>query len=333
MKKGLLKRVESIVLIVTLLCTVFSSLALADEPDMQEVLVSFNAGENGCYRYNEETGEFDFVPPPEFIEEEAVPVLAIGSTLIQDEDISPCTIIGDDNREPVYNPTSQYASTCLIISNFSGTKRGGTGWLINDTYVMTAGHVLYDLKYGLGFASSVEVYVGASGGKYSDYRVGRCEVVGGEFIGTTIEEYYTKGVFDDWGIIKLDEPVTVNQDYLGRYPVNKLSDMKNRTYYTQGYPEDKNGNVSRQNRVMYTTSGSILFDRKRSLPVVLTNIDNWGGQSGSPIYSFRDGYGYCAEGILVANHEDGGEGVNGLYNSVILYNNYLHNYVYDLING
>lgn len=321
------RTIISILVTSLLLCCVFLNPAMADEPDMQEVVVSSSAGKNGYYRYNEETGEAEFVPPPESIEAGALPAPAVGSALIEESnEISPHWIVGDDNRIAVAHPAKQYGSTCLIIMHFGTNERTGTGWLINDTYVMTAGHVVYNVTNNLGYADWFEVYVGASGGNYSDYRTGHWEAVGSELVGTTLNEYMTKGIYDDWGIIKLDSPVTVNQAFLGRYPVNEASDMFNRTYFTQGYPGDLNQNVALKDRVMYLTNGIITGDRKRSIPVVYTTIDNMKGQSGSPVYSFRGQYGYAVEGILVAEAET----VIG-ENCVILFNNYLSQIVWDLI--
>lgn len=322
--KSFFKGIAASLLMSFLVCICFIPVK-ADTLDTQEVIVSSSAGKNGYYSHNLETGAVEYVPPPEQIQEELRPVPATDILLAQDDEPSPHIIVGEDNRQPVNNPSGRFLSTCLIRSEIGNKGYIGTGWLINDTYVMTAGHMLY--KPNLGFADSIEVYVGASGGTYKEYRTGWWKAVGHDYVDSLDNEYNTKGVFDDWGIIELSTPLTVDVGHLGRHPVNSASDMQNRTYYTQGYPGDRNSDVTNwKNRVMYQTSGTIIGNRERYLPVVNTNIDVTNGQSGSAIYSYRSGYGYTAEGIVVAEY--GSQDCN----SIILYNTYLHNYVYDLIN-
>lgn len=94
--------------------------------------------------------------------------------------------------------------------------------------------------------------------------------------------------------------------------------MASSTYYTQGYPYDLNASLAWNKYYMYATSGSITGNRSRFLPLVNTNMDITQGQSGSPVYSYRTGYGYCAEAIVVAE--------SGSTNVLILINGWLQNY-------
>ena len=88
---------------------------------------------------------------------------------------------------------------------------------------------------------------------------------------------YGIGKYDDWAVVKLEQPVTVSVSYLGLRPVNSASEMSSLGYSTQGDPCDKNGcdepGAIWDNSSMYRTTGYILGDKARYLDLVTTNID------------------------------------------------------------
>lgn len=283
-----------------------------DISEMQELYLSTTAGQNGYYQWNPQTGNATFVPPEDI--EDFSQITGTPDTIEEEPSVTPYSIIGSDNRVKVSNPTGQYASTCLLGMRFGPNNDDvyvGTGWLLNNSYVATAGHNLYDSHYknngNDGFALHIAVYIGASGGTYKQYRLGHWHSVGGDYYKNPDGSNYDSiGSFDDWGTIKLDSPVTANVGALGRYPVSNASDMIGRTYYSQGYPGDLNSNCDRwDNFYMYATSGKILGNRTRTLACVYTDLDATEGQSGSAIYSYRDGYGYTAEAIHIGNERGG----------------------------
>ena len=318
------KKLICLTLITLLLIAMTGSAAFATEqPDEQPITVSMTAGENGYYLYDIETEESVFVDPSEYGDADAEPIPASEDLLIEDPpEIAPFGVIGNDDRTKVSSPSGRYESTCLIGIRFPDDYiEYGTGWLINDSYVATAAHMLYKSEHG-GYGKHVAVYVGSSGGTYKTYRLGHSYAIGGDYKNNEYNSsiYNSKGMFDDWGVVKLTSAVS-GVGHLGRYAVNSHNDMKNRTYYTQGYPKDKNSSKSKWNDCdMYTCSGKINGNviQSRYLPVVYTDIDIYEGQSGSPVYSYRSGYGYTAEGIVVAGSSNA--------NCVILLNNWLYNY-------
>lgn len=285
------------------------------------------AGQNGYYQYNEETktyeyhsGEqFDFPALYEEQEEQGIPL----------PEISPQAggIFESDNRVLVQQPAGYLSSTCLIGARFGTLVNHATGWLINERYLVTAAHVVYEKGYGTseyGFADHVAVYVGASGGNSKQYRRGQVYAVGGDYIGGTD---YGIGKYDDWAVVKLEQPVTVSVSYLGLRPVNSASEMSSLGYSTQGYPCDKNGcdkpGAIWDNSSMYRTTGYILGDKARYLDLVITNIDMYKGQSGSPVWRYSSSDGYRAEAMVIAYSEYGGSTENYL----ILINDWLYNYL------
>ncbi len=329
-----MKKCLCLILCLCIVCCFFQiPVMAAEEPELNTMQVSSEAGSHGVYCYDAETGEETFVPAEEYGNENSSSVPA--SLDLQEEvpEITPRHVIGSDSRTKVSNPTGRYQSTCLLGSRFNYTEDGvtpGTGWLLNQNYVMTAGHMVYN--YDDHYADHIAVYIGSSGGTFKQYRLGYYYTAGGDYIDNPAEceSYYNKGMFDDWGIVKLDAPVTVSMSYLGRHTANSASDMQGQYYYTQGYPQDLNEAVYGANCKhwnlwdMYTTGGYITTDRIRLLGLVQTEIDIDHGQSGSPVYRYISGSGYCAEGIVV--------GMSYPYdpperNFIILLNNWLMNYI------
>lgn len=340
-----MKKILSVFLCIFLLMSLLTFPASAEEIDplcgYQPINVSATAGSHGVYEHDISTGMVtlieseEYEPVLEALSECLTPTIP---TMQDSPSISPKSIIGSDNRTIVTNPTGVQTTTCRIGSRFDDDYiESGTGWLLNNRYVLTAGHLLYMSSHE-GFADHTAVYVGASGGDSLQYRVGTKHYVGGDYVENDDgQNYLARGLWDDWGIVELDEPVTVGGlTYLGLNAVNSAAEMQDGSlYYTQGYPDDLNPNISIwQDSDMYECSGYITGDyprfegrsiTPRYLDVVRTNIDITYGQSGSPVYTLRGG-SYCAEGIIIS----GPEGVN-IENCIILINDWLYNYINQLI--
>lgn len=329
--KTRLNKLAAIAICVTLVLSLVQMPASAsEEPELYTIEVSALAGSNGAYHYDLITGEETYSPPDQYGRGNAPSVPA--SIELQEEQPAPHNIIGADNRQIVTSLLEREESTCLVGTRFGSDVRKGTGWLLDNNYMMTAGHMVYDL-YGYGYADHVAVYIGATGGTYKQYRLATKYSVGGDYM-KNIDSYYSLGMYDDWGIVKFATPVNRTVGMLGRHTVNSASDMTG-VYYTQGYPMDRNlamGKLEEEwNKwYMFRTSGTIKKDRFRFLSLVETSIDIYPGQSGSPIYSYRPGEGYCAEGIVVSQGlEMYGEGDK---NFIILLNDWLQDYIYELLN-
>ncbi len=299
--------------------------AVSDE--MQEIAISMTAGENGVYVHNIDTGETEFIPPAQYES-------CGGLDLVQEEGAEGDSIIEPNfinNFTAITSPSGgRYQSTCLIGARFVQSGKPdfvaiGTGWLLDYRYVMTAGHLLFRKDYG--YAHHVAVYVGASGGTYKQYRLGHYLHVGENYIsnactseGGTVN-YGSKGMYDDWGIIKMDSKLTIDPGHLGRYVVSEYKDMANRDYYVQGYPKSEQTATRWNDYTMYRNSGRMKGQYNDS---VWTDMQFGEGISGGPVYSYRNGAGYAAEGIAVSSSDDLQKSIVVLYNSKI--NNYINKY-------
>ena len=223
-------------------------------------------------------------------------------------------------------PTGAQASTCLLGARFGEYVIPGTGWLINKRYVMTAGHMLYRADYG--YADHIAVYVSPSGGQTTckQVRMGYQYHVADEYKQGALNVDYTDpgnyqnfGRFDDWGVIRLAEDLTVDVTILGRYAVPNAVAMKG-TYFTQGYPREYGLNAQREwhDVYMYSESGVIEHDvtmSQRALGLVFTSMEVYAGQSGSPIYNYKSGWGNAIQGTIIGSGEITGQGYVILYNS------------------
>lgn len=290
------------------------SKAVQKSEEGRQVVFSQTAGMNGYYQFDEESGKDVYVPND-------MPVIQDGLDLKDDDLIKSFIEMTSSNSLNTYQeilaPSGVQLSTCLLGARFdSGDEdvKKGTGWLLNNTYVVTAGHVIYDEKYKNngkdGYAQHVAVYVGASNGNKRQYRLGHPYWIGGDFKNNPSNPAYTnKGRFDDWGVIKLDSPVTVSVSKLKLHTVNSASEMKNQTYTVTGYPEDLQPPVDSWTKWnMFKTSGTIFGDvpmASTASPNVIGLVGASGmrlyhGMSGGPLSTTRSGIsGTLVEGIAV----------------------------------
>lgn len=179
----------------------------------------------------------------------------------------PRTIFGADNRIRVNN-TSQYPYSTIVklyMKFPNGGRYEGSGSLIGNNTVLTAGHCVYSKNLG-GWATTVEVAPGMNEG----YRP----------FGTAYSNkmYTTSGWFNssggnsnvhDVGVIKLDREIGKSTGYLGLK--NTLSPSDNVTltgYHGVNYMQTQTGKPLSVNEdyVNYT-------------------LDTKPGSSGSPVYS------------------------------------------------
>lgn len=184
-------------------------------------------------------------------------------------------IIGDsDTRTRVTNVTSSpyYAIAFLLVTNQNGTITSGTGFMINDSCMATAAHVVDG-------AQKVEVYFGVDGIDY-EYK----------YIADSwayCASYPTSNsTADDWAVIEFTQNVASRT---GHFLVGYTSydyQLHTMNFTVCGFPGDKkvpNSNgICGNERYMYKDSSAIYSYSNEVLSYV---ADTWSGQSGSPIYN------------------------------------------------
>lgn len=372
MKKKHSKRTKiSLFAILIILCCPFLGSASESLPTIDdEIAVVENAGAHGYYEYDCRTQEQIFVPVNKYklssYETEDNEARIIHPVLATDEvmknnfteyyeddfpdeiniedianelgDVEPFAITPPDNRQKVSSVSNQEASICLLVSRFrTGTKRYGTGVLVADKYVLTAGHVVYDSRND-GPAIRVAVYAGSNAGTYKKYSLAYKWKIGADFQNNSEgDKYLGRGVFDDWALLECEASMA-SVGHMGIISTNSITPMESYTYYSIGYPFDLNTdefgpNEGLENLIgyrMYRTQGKVKATvNPPELPgvinrpcVVMSDMDFYEGQSGSPIYRSNNGKFY-AQAICLAGRD-------------LLEQNYvllINDYLFDIIEG
>lgn len=152
-----------------------------------------------------------------------------GAPTSSESGIDPHIVIWPDDRVEVSNVRQHPYKTIVFlrIKNADGKTTLGSGVMVGNSTILTAGHVVKDGKHG-GWAEEIRVY---PGGKNSGY----ASAVATDFACSTqwassySEEY-------DYGIINLDRPLSV-----GYLNMTALSDsqLEGKVFQNYGFPADK----------------------------------------------------------------------------------------------
>lgn len=179
-------------------------------------------------------------------------------------------VLGDDDRQAVSDVNgSPWRQICALRINTKTNRRFvGTGWLIGEKTVITAGHCVFMHDEG-GWAESIEV-IPALNGTTRPY---------GSFTSTQFRavEGWTRdrNADFDYGAIVLNEPVGND---VGWFAFSALGEpaLRSTDANISGYPQDRD-RASRQ----YFHARKIVRASQRR---IYYEIDTYGGQSGSPIW-------------------------------------------------
>ncbi len=203
------------------------------------------------------------------------PELATLPECCPEEFEQPESVCGNDDRVRIRSTTRipWRWNAQLIITSRNGRKSRCTGWFIGPHTVMTAGHCVYSHSNG-GWAREIEVIPGmdASSRPFGSQ-------VGRSFRSVTGWTNSKKPDYD-YGAIILPNDSLGNK--VGWFGFASLSDssLKNLLVNNAGYPGDKPFGTQWYNagRITKVTSRRLYY-----------MLDTYGGQSGSPVWRYKDG--------------------------------------------
>ncbi|WP_299133861.1 trypsin-like serine protease [uncultured Tenacibaculum sp.] len=188
-------------------------------------------------------------------------------------------VIGKDDRKKI-NGTTKYpwrAICSLKIKAKDGTSWIGTGFLIGPRTVITAGHVVYMHKHG-GWAKSIEVIPGRNG---ASKPFGSCKTSHFHSVKGWTK---SKKRSNDYGAIILPKNCKFGNKvgYFGYANYNFFS-LLGLKVNLSGYPGDKPAGTQwwHCRRIKLVTPRTLVY-----------NIDSAGGQSGSPVWKYKNGKRY-----------------------------------------
>jgi len=205
--------------------------------------------------------------------------------------ISEVVIDRDDRIQIKGTKKYPWRTICsLRITAKDGSRWIGTGWLVGPRTVMTAGHVVYMHSRG-GWAKSIEVIPGRNG---SSKPFGSCKSRHFHSVKGWTSSRNRKY---DYGCIVLPKNCAYGKrlGYFG-FGCYSNSTLKKLVVNLSGYPGDKPAGTQwwHARRIKAVTSRTLVY-----------NIDTAGGQSGSPVWWYKNKRRYA-----VGIHTNGSLGGN-----------------------
>lgn len=164
----------------------------------------------------------------------------------------------------------------------------GSGWLIDDQTLITAGHVVYDPNYGR--TTQLRCYIGYNGRDSVDDPSSGVQVSFGQYIVTTAE-WVSKAIRQrDFAIIRLNKPFSGNLRIFG-YVTTPLAETIGLHLGVVGYPGDlalkSQAGIHEEGAQMYENFNVVRWDLAKSRTHMIEyapeDISTAGGQSGAPI--------------------------------------------------
>lgn len=185
-------------------------------------------------------------------------------------------VCGRDDRTRVTNTTpTPFRQICHLIMQFPNTtdRFVGTGWLIGPKTVMTAGHCVYDRRYG-GWATRIEVIPGRNGNirPYGS----RIATVFRSNVGWTGDN---NPEFDYGAIILPDNTLGNTVGYFGFASLTD-AELQSLLVNNSGYPLDR-----QPFGTQWYNAGKITRINGNKIFYLL---DSFGGQSGSVIWRYQN---------------------------------------------
>ncbi len=121
------------------------------------------------YNLNDHSYTFNVVEAENIPEYNITSTTSVSGTLSLDEPlISPRIILGNDGRVRVDN-VDDYPYSCIAALTMywaDGTRSFGTGFMVSEHHMLTAGHCVYDNEDTNVPVESIRVYFGRRGSRY-----------------------------------------------------------------------------------------------------------------------------------------------------------------------
>ncbi|TAJ43968.1 PKD domain-containing protein [Methanofollis fontis] len=239
----------------------------------------------GVYVYD--VGSHTAVREPAVVMDDQTTGLIPGSTgILSLPSSSIQSVWGEDTRFRVAD-TTQYPwrTICNLLMTYPGSEKTyiGSGAIIDDFHVLTAGHNVYDREDKLGWAESIEVIPGQTTDE-----AGRILMPFGQAkatLMTTVEKWMEEGDSrHDWAVITLDRSIGRYTGWMGMTNDYYWSDIYAGELSVAGYPGDLD-----RGYVMYQDDN---LGSEASYYNHWYYMDTYGGMSGSPVWYMQDGDPY-----------------------------------------
>ncbi len=216
--------------------------------------------------------------------------------------IVPYKLLGDDERQTVADTTQfPYSAICKLLITYEKNgmwyKEVGTGFMVSENQVLTAGHCLYNRRLQT-IARTIEVTPGANQGNapFGTFTVSTDQmVVNPSYLQTGRTE-------DDFGFIQLPSPIGRQTRYFSFADPDLISEEE--TFTLCGYPYESTpaGYPNEDEMVQKYGTGRLAHSLNTPANVYQHNIDSAPGQSGSPIFNSR--YEVAAIHTIAYNNYD-----------------------------
>jgi len=199
------------------------------------------------------------------------------------------SVLGRDGRIWLRDRTTQYPNSAIGRVDY---RQGGrnywcTGSLVDADTVLTAGHCVHD-GYGTeeGWSTRIEFIPGAQGNTAPFGSCGAVELL-------TLPGWYTNGAeYQDVGLIQLDCTIGETTGWFGYRYARGATGLRNVPVHLRGYPGDKVWSS------LWTMRDRVRVSQAR---MAFYAADTYGGQSGSPVFNFRQCNGVRGPCILAVH--------------------------------
>lgn len=211
------------------------------------------------------------------------------SSRVDGIEIVPFKILGEDDRTQVSDVTqAPYNTLAKILITFNNGTVSRTyfssGFLIDDSNILTAGHSVFDPDYGQVTRIQIAIGGGDKTKPVATYELGPEAIHVNPAYAADNNQHG-----EDFGLIHLDKPVTGITKFFKLADEATINSLIGNTTKVElaGYTNHDASKID--SLVPWTATGNLVSGVQNEPKMVLHNIDTQSGQSGSPIFIEKDG--------------------------------------------